>query len=244
MSSTPNWTAWLDSVWGPSFECAGFGSIVAGASNLVFGSNPPYTVQDFLAIYPKYGGPTLTPAPTGTATANSKTLTAVSSTANIAVGNPIADSAGLFPDGTFVTAIGTGTLTLSNAASGSGATTITVWNAPPLPFAVIQAYIALASSCLIQARWLEQWPIAMSLFVAHFLTLYAQTDGNPNSTASQIASQGIATGVQVAKSVGDISVSYQALQGIEDWAAWNLTKYGQMLATMARVVGAGPLFLY
>ena len=114
---------------------------------------------------------------------------------------------------------------------------------PPVPNVVLQAYITLASASLVQARWLEQWPIAMALFVAHFATLYAKSDGNPLSTVGQIAAQGISTGIQVGKSVGDVSVNYQPVTGLEDWGSWNLTSYGQQLATMAKIVGAGPMLL-
>jgi len=245
-SATPGWDLWLDSIWGPSYE--GDSSVIPSAaicaSNFVFGTNPPYTIQDFLSFYPKFGGTTISPAPTGTATQGSAQLTGVSSTIGIAVGNSILDSSAFFPDGTVISSIGSGTLTLSNEAVGTGPTTLTIWNAPIIPFLAIFAYIALASASLVQARWLEQWTIAMGLFVAHFLTLYAQSDGNPSSTASQIAAQGLSNGVQVAKSVGDVSVNYQPVQGIEGWAAWNLTSYGQLLATMGRLVGSGPVLLW
>lgn len=242
--AVPDWNLWLESIWGPSYDPGAFGWIPSAASNLVFGSNPPYTVQDFLAMYPKFGGPTISPAPTGTATEGSDQLTGVSSTTGIAVGNPIRDSAGLFPDGTTVTAISGSTLTLSNEATGNGSTTLTIWNAPLIPFVVLLAYIALASSSLIQPRWLEMWPVAMSLFVAHFATLWLQSDGQGAANAAQAATQGIAAGIRVAKSVGDVSVNYQPVEGIAEFAAWNLTSYGQQLATFAKGVGMGPLFLW
>jgi uncharacterized membrane protein (DUF2068 family) len=74
--------------------------------------------------------------------------------------------------------------------------------------------------------------------------LYARSDGNPSSTIGNIAAQAITTGIQVAKSVGDVNVSYQPIQGIEEWGAWNLTVYGQQLATMAKVIGAGSMLLW
>ena len=192
-------------------------------------------------MYPKFGGtPIVIPGVTATEDSTGVNV----ATAGIAVGNPVSDSAGVFPDGTIVAAVGSGMISLSNEASASGTTTLTIWNALLIPMVVILAYIALASSCLVQARWLDGWTVAMGLFVAHFLTLYARSDGTPNSTIGMIAAQGLSFGITVAKSVGDVSVNYQAVEGITDWGAWNLTSYGQTFATMARLVGSGPLFLY
>lgn len=239
---TPDWNGFLASIWGDGIDCSGPGAIVAQASNVVVGSNPAYSIQDFLALFPKWGGPTLSPVPTCSTTQDSDEIT-VSANNGIAVGNPVA-AAGI-PDGAFVTAINGTTVTLSEEATATAAdVALTVWNAPLVPFAILQAYLALASASLMQARWQEQWIVAMGLFVSHFLTLYARTDGNPNATVSQAAAQGLAFGVQISKSVGDLSVGYQAIQGIESWGAWNLTTYGQELATMAKIIGAGPQFLW
>lgn len=112
-----------------------------------------------------------------------------------------------------------------------------------VPDAVLSAYIALANACLVQARYQETWTIAMGWFIAHFLTLYLQTDGNPASTAAQAAQQGLAKGTQVAKSVGDVSVSYQAVEGLDGWAAWTLTSYGQLFASTAKVMGSGSMYI-
>lgn len=240
-NSTPNWTAWLAEVWGPSNGCDGFGTILAGASNLVFGTNPPYTLQDFLSFYPKFGGCPITPAPQGTTALAPPTIT-MTATGGIKVGNPIAGSG--IPNGSYVTAVTSGNITISQNATAAATVELTIWNKPPIPFVVIQAFIALASSNLIQARWLEQWTFAMGLFVAHYLTLYAQTDGTADSNGAQIAAQGVSSGLQIAKAVGDVSVSYKPLDGMEMWAAFNLTKYGQQLATMAKVVGMGTYFVY
>jgi hypothetical protein len=88
------------------------------------------------------------------------------------------------------------------------------------------------------------WTVGMGLMVSHFLTLYARSDGNPNSNIGQIAAQGVATGIQVSKAAGDVTVSYQPVQGIEDWGAYNLTTYGQQLATLALGIGAGAVLAW
>jgi hypothetical protein len=61
-------------------------------------------------------------------------------------------------------------------------------------------------------------------------------------TGAQIAAQGLFGGIQTSKSVGDVSVGYTPL-ALESWGAWNLTLYGVELATMANVVGSGPLLI-
>ncbi len=241
--STPDWTQWLNSVWGPETDDpadSDLSAIISAASNVVVGTNPPYTIQDFFAFYPKWGGTPLN-LPGTTTTSGSANVT-VASSSGLAVGNPVMGSG--IPDGTFVQAIAGTTVTLTNAATASGTITLTAWNAPAIPIFVLTTYIALATASLVQARWLDTWTFAMALFVAHFASLYAKSDGTPNSTIGQIAAQGLSNGVQVAKGVGDVSVSYQPVEGIESWGAFNLTSYGQQLATMAKVIGAGPLFLW
>jgi hypothetical protein len=115
-----------------------------------------------------------------------------------------------------------------------------------VPEPVLVAYISLASACLVQARWCDMWQVAMGLFIAHYITLYLQTaSAPPGSTAAQIAGTGLAFGVKVAKSVGDLSISYQILEaGLDQWGAYNLTAYGQQLATLANAVGSGILWVF
>jgi len=84
----------------------------------------------------------------------------------------------------------------------------------------------------------------MALYAAHFLTLYAQADGRLASTAAQAAAQGASTGIAIAKSVGNVSASYQPVGGLERWGQWNLTTYGQQLATLAKIVGLGPMLIW
>lgn len=240
-SATPNWDLWLDTCWGIDADLIGTLPAFAGASNIVVGTNPPFTIQDFLAIFPKFGGVQL--MATATSSLGSTILNSVSTTTGIVAGNLVAGPG--IPDGATVVSTSADTITLSVSVTQSNSGfTLTVWNQPTIPFVVLQAFITLASASLVQARWLEQWQMAMCWYVAHFATLYAQSDGNPNSTVGQIAAQGISTGITVSKSVGDVSVSYQPLQGLENWAAWNLTTYGQQLATFAKLIGSGPVLLW
>jgi hypothetical protein len=81
-----------------------------------------------------------------------------------------------------------------------------------------------------------------SLFATWPTATEALTSANP--TSAQIAAQGLAGGIQTSKSVGDVSVGYQALASLENWGQWQLTTYGQQLATMAAVIGSGPMVIY
>ena len=242
---TPDWNGLLASVFGPAVEGPGFGAIISLVSNVVIGQNPPFTVQDFFTMYPKFAGPALlsgAAAPLATLTAGSPNIT-VNNSAGMAIGQPIAGVG--IPDNTFISGINGTAVQMTNPATQTIANSpIVVWNATTVPVAVVAMFINLASAHLVQARWQDTWLVAMGWFVAHFLTLYAKSDGNPNSTTGQIAAQGLASGIQVSKSVGDVSVSYTPVSGLDDWAAWNLTSYGQLLATMAKLIGAGPMMLY
>ncbi len=109
-----------------------------------------------------------------------------------------------------------------------------------VPAAVLQMYITLASACLAQARWLDMWPMAMALFVAHYATLYLRSEGNPGTTAGQIAASGLEKGIQTSRGTGPISAGSQLVQ-LPDWGAWAETTYGVQLATLANTMGSGFL---
>lgn len=236
----PNWDGWLSSIWGWPVEYGGALPLIANASNIVYGTNPPYTVNDFVAFFPAFGG---TPVPQQATTVNGENTITVLDVTNLGLGNLVAGPGILL--GTFITGISGTTLTLSNAATASaGPVTIQIYNAPAVPFVVMTAYIYLATSSLVQARWQEMWATAMNLFVAHYLVLYAKAAGKPNATTSQIAAAGLATGIVVAKSANDVSVSFSPVQGIEDWGSFNLSIWGQQLATLAAVIGSGPVVVY
>jgi hypothetical protein len=323
--NTPNFNAWLQTAWGAGAEFGVVCGAFYSATNLVFGQNPPYYLDDFRSIYPKFFG--LPTALSGCATVIGSNVVTVPSVLGLDYGQFV-QAMGVFPKGTVVTDIGSNTITLNNAALLTTANaTLMVFEASPIPNGVILMYLNLAYASLVQARWQEQWFVAMGWFIAHYCTLYARSDASevfetlqttmhsevpmgttPGSVytlssappggalqaltknglfqtpginytlsgatitlaaptiandtlyavwpvqtqtftanapnGAQIAAQGLAGGIQTSKSVGDVSVGYQALTALEDWAAWGLTSYGQQLATMAKVVGAGPMVIW
>jgi hypothetical protein len=248
----PDWNLWLSTgPWGPSVDDSCYiPAIVWLASNVVVGSNPPYYIQDFYAAYPKWAGTPLA-IPGATTTAGSPSITlAASIPTGTAAGFPIAGPG--IPDGALIlSASGSNiTLTMPATASATGQQ-LTTWPTPTVPLQIILAYITLASACLVQERWQDMWPLAMGLFVAHYLTLYGYTDLPPSGSSAtmtpyQIALQGYASGIMTSKAAGDLSVGYSVLSGygLNNWGAWNLTTYGQQLATLAKVVGMGGMFLW
>lgn len=113
--------------------------------------------------------------------------------------------------------------------------------------AIIHMYLELANACLQESRWRSYWKVAMGWFIAHFLTLYLQSTTNADSPAAQVINAGQARGLQSSKSVGDVSVSYDfstAMNDLDGWAAWKLTIYGQQLATAAKLVGKGGMYIW
>lgn len=321
----PNFNSWLQNTWGSGASYETVCSQFYGASNFVFGQNPPYYLDNFKSIYPKFFG---LPTPlSGCGTTQGDTTITVLSIDGLDYGQFV-QAPGILPQGSIIVGLGDGTVTLNNAATVTNANaTIQTYQASPIPNGVILMYLRLAYESLVWKRWQGEWWVAMGLFIAHYCTLYAQTDASevysqlqtaihgeaptgavpgtvytlsaqpPNGslqtltkngvfqtpgidytlngntvtmtnatvlndalyatwpisyqtiapaaiTGSQIAAAGLAGGIQTSKSVGDVSVGYQALVSLENWGAWNLTKYGQILATMAAVVGMGPALIW
>ena len=185
----PCFNAWLGTAWGAGGEfwssgCAGF---FGSASNLVFGQNPPYFLDDFLSVCPKFFGAStvLTGAST---TLGSNQITVLSAT-GLLVGQFLICSD--FPPGTVITAISGPTVTVTNNALATDAVaTLQVYEAPVVPVTVIQLYINLATASLVQARWQEQWYLAMGWFIAHYCTLYAKSDAVEVLTTAQSSIHG------------------------------------------------------
>ena len=324
-ASWPNFDSILQTFWGAGqeFWTSGPGAVIASGTNLVVGPNPPYALDDFASFFPKFFGlPTLV---SNCATTQGSDIVTVASVAGLLAGQFI-QGANL-PKGSVIVGLGSGQFTVNTQATATGPLTCQVYEAAPVPVAVIQLYLRLAWTSLQSARWQEQWLVAMGLFIAHYVTLYAQSDASQvlsqlvtsvhgevpagaipgtvftlsavppggvlqsftvngvfqtpgadytlngvtiattmaapsgaslfvtwliqeqvfaptSATGSQIAAQGLAGGIQTSKSVGDVSVGYQPLESLKAWGAWNLTRYGQILSTMAAPIGLGPMVIW
>lgn len=256
-SNWPNYDLFISQCWGSAFpECSGL-PIVGAASNIVVGANPPYTASDFFGMCPNWGG-----QPTniqGTLTAGTTLVTdlaqALSSNAIgqylIGPPGPPIPSSGLISwpyiaTGTTVSALASSpnTLTLSQNAVGSGIVTLNVYLTPLVPLAVLWAFIALAGSSLVQARWQSSWALGMMWYIQHFLTLYLRSNGDLNCTPGQIAAAGLKQGITVSASAGNVSQTLERTPGLDEWAGWNQTQAGVNFASMARIIGMGPMLVF
>ncbi len=116
-----------------------------------------------------------------------------------------------------------------------------------IPEFVIQMYLDLANNCIKESRWHSYWKVGMGFFIAHFCTLYLEGSADSNSGAAGILEAGKAKGLDTSVSVGSVSVStdYSTIaSGIDGWAGWKLTTYGQQLATIGRLLGKGGMYVY
>jgi len=116
-----------------------------------------------------------------------------------------------------------------------------------MPQLMTQIYLDLANACIKEVRWHSYWKVGMSLFIAHFCTLYVQGIAEPDSGAAGILKAGQLRGLETSVSVGDVSVStdYTIIaSGIEGWASWKSTSYGLQLAGIGRLLGKGGMYVY
>lgn len=256
--ATPDYNSYCDQFWGwpEETDCSAF---FGGATNVVVGTNPPYQISDFVQIFPKWG--------------TSTQAVALATLANGGIGFAVNDQANVIqPDASgcvvTVTAIGAsgavtglavsqsgqgysvaqGLATAAIAPSGGSGLTVNVTLISPsnliIPQSVLQAFINLALASLQQQRWLEWWPMGMAWFVDHFATLWLTSNGNTGTTAAAVARSGLALGVIVSQSAGDVSKSIEPpdLHGFS--ASWGLTASGQQFVDTARCIGSGPMLIW
>jgi hypothetical protein len=235
--------------WGGSYESSAFAGIIAAAGNMAYGTNPPFSVNDFFQMFPKYAGPVT--GLTGAEVLGAYLITGLSApvlppgAGAIAVGQLVAGDGIL--NGTFITAYDAGSaqmmistpLTADNALASLG-----VIAAPLLPVIVIGLFVNTASATLGQARWLELWPMAMAYYIAHLSTLWLQSEGAPGTPAAAAAQSGLAAGILVAESADGVSASYQALEQEGSWGTLNLTTYGQQIITWAKSLGPTTRYIW
>ena len=243
MGNVPNYSAWINEAWGwPQDVGSEWFGIAANASNIIVGGNPAYSINQFLAMYPKFFGvPTQI---TGTTNGTTGLITGVANTTGLEIGDLITGPG--IDNGSLITAIATNTsITVAPITTAAGTSALYVYKTMPIPLPVLLSYMYLALYSIWAARWFAMWPTAIALYIAHFATLWIRSEAAvPNTTAAQIAQAGIAVGIQVAKAVQDVSVSYQALVDLEGFGAYALTPYGQQLVTFAKAIGSGPMMLW
>lgn len=237
----PDLDSFICEAWGWPDEYFGAISAFVGAANLTTGTNPAYSIATFQAMYPKFLGSPV--AQTMSVTTGSPNATLPAANTSLAQGQLITGAD--IPAGTTIQSInGTAVVLSANATGTNASEAAQVYTNALIPVAVLNVFIALAQASVMQARWQDAWSLGMALFIAHYATLWLRSDGDPQTTAGQAVSAGLNRGIVTSKAVGDTSVSYQLTGETADWGTWNLTTYGQQFASMARVIGAGPMLIW
>lgn len=98
--------------------------------------------------------------------------------------------------------------------------------------AVIQRYLT-EFTVLYTCCYGEYYDVLQGYYVAHMLAT------NYNLTTGQ-SGGGSVTVVTTGRSVGDVSVSGQAIGVGSDGSMWDGTTYGQMFKNLIGIFGAGP----
>ena len=105
---------------------------------------------------------------------------------------------------------------------------------------MLEQIIDMANTAVQPDKWLDQWRIAVGLYVAHYATLSLRGYAASNETPEQAAASGALVGMVKSATLGDASVTYDTAAitaGTEDWGDLNSTSYGQQFANRAKLVG-------
>lgn len=115
---------------------------------------------------------------------------------------------------------------------------------PMLPETVLSRFVESANNAVSPSKWGEDWRLAAGLFVAHLAAMRMQTYSD-GSTPAATAANSANVGTLKSATMGDTSLTYDNTainSGTEKWGAWNLTRYGSQLATMARMIGIAGMY--
>jgi hypothetical protein len=108
------------------------------------------------------------------------------------------------------------------------------------PTELITLWAGVAEQMVPCKVWKNMWTVGVSLYVAHEITLEAQS----RKAASVGGVPGQNGGVASTKTVGSVSVGYDPNTTTEkDAGYWNLTTYGKQFIRLARIFGAGAIQL-
>lgn len=108
------------------------------------------------------------------------------------------------------------------------------------PDAQLDFWATLAEAQVNADRWGTQTAFGVQLYVAHEITLAAQSAKAANIGGTP----GQQSGPTNSKTVGSVTVTYDTQAAIEkDAGHWNLTSYGRQFIRLARIFGAGVVQL-
>lgn len=102
------------------------------------------------------------------------------------------------------------------------------------PSSVVDFWATFCAQQLPADVWKSAWTMGVSLYLAHELTLARQ-----NAAAGAIGgTPGQQGGVATSKTVGSVTVQYDAVTMSEkDAGWWNLTTYGKQFIRLVRIYG-------
>ena len=115
-----------------------------------------------------------------------------------------------------------------------------------LPEGILTTFLTQVNDSVLPSRWGSMWRYAAGLYLAHFAAVYLKTYAPESSGAAQAAAKAQPAGVIKSATMGDTQISYDnsaVTIGTEKWGSWNATQYGQQLATLARLVGMGGMWI-
>jgi hypothetical protein len=105
------------------------------------------------------------------------------------------------------------------------------------PDVMIQMFLDVGSVLVRQSRWGSMTAFGVELFTAHMLALQQMAAAGASGPGSI---PGQARGLQTAKAVSKVSVSYDySMVGIENGGTFNLTIYGTQFLWWAELFGTG-----
>lgn len=114
-----------------------------------------------------------------------------------------------------------------------------------IPYAVFNLFLSMANHSIKYDRFKSLWKYLMSLYIAHYCTLYLQTQaGSPN--AKEILASAMPKGIATSKSVDGLSISYDVTTVANDFAGYGTYKntlYGQQLITLSKLYGMGGMWV-
>lgn len=108
-------------------------------------------------------------------------------------------------------------------------------NTESYPTPQVDFWVAFISQQIDVNIWKSSWNVGVSLYLAHELTLAGQ-----NSASAKVGgTPGVQGGVATSKTVGAVTVQYDAQTMSEkDAGYWNLTSYGKQFFRLTRIFGA------
>ena len=121
------------------------------------------------------------------------------------------------------------------------------WETDPekIPNAVFNLFKSMADGAIKYDRYFTNWKYLMCLYIAHYLTLYLETQQGDEDAQAALTGA-LPRGIASSKSVDGLSVGYEFFDvaaGMEDYGTWKLTLYGLQLVTLTKIFGHAGMWV-